>query len=369
MNKLYKNIPFWIISSILIFSVQLYGQPGGGGGIQILNYTIHSFNYQIENILPGDSNLYVDFYEILEKGRQKKYNPMPQNQYRFYMKKSNGKLDYIPSYIFDGTNKKILRNQRIDFLYKDKDTATVIFTNIPEENPSGESFAIDTLHLIFNKTIKFDMKKYLENLSKLNRNSELYDKLKRGLTLSNLNLLIDLAIVEYVGVKKSSYKVKINRLDTVYYSVYREPMYVLNYRDINLMDTEKNLKSEEIHLFTDNLPELKNGKLHYKFHVVNNDFDTSNTKHTLDSASIISTYLELNIFTKIDTVPFLVNNNLYSGIVKLVIPSYWHDVTLKSNPTFDLVVLEFNEGKLIKLNKIKDVGDLYSEHPMSRPSR
>lgn len=367
MNKLKLNMALLFSELMLLFSFYLHAQPGGGGGIKILNYTINTYNYQISHISPVDSNLHLDFYEILDKGKQRKFKPMPFNQYRF--DKTNGKLNYIPPYVFSGTDKKILKNQRIDFIYKGSDTATIFFLNVPEENPTGESLTIDTLHMFINQSVKFDVKKYLEQLSILNKKSDDYKKIKSGLTLSNFNLLKELSIVEYIGQQKSLYKVKINKLDTIYYSIYKDPIYVLNYRDINLIDTERNLKSEEIHLYTDNFPELRNGKLHYKFQLVNNDFGASITKKTLDSIGVIRQYLELSFFSKIDTVPFFVNNNLYSGIVKLVIPSYWYDITLKSYPTFDLLVLEFDAGRLIKLNKIEDVGDVNSEQQMSRPSR
>lgn len=341
-----KRILIVFLFQIIIQST--FAQPGGGGGTRILNI----LDYNGKPILKGDTNLQILHYALSNNEKKQKFQIPPEqnNKHNFYDKYHT--FFYLPPYI--QSNKKItyIPNQRLILIYLN-DTMTIDFIGVLRDNGAGNSDVVTNIYFKsgYYKSYRRPWEK-IEGFGEKKERVEILNAMYNGINTNTEYLLVAWGLLKHIP--DPNFEIK--RLERSRKSCIEEiiisPYYRLCENNITIQDSTINLQSG---LFFDNSKDTT--ILHYCYYFSFN-YRSTNQNSEVKLAS--------NILKAFEIFKLKVNNEDYSGILKLVVP--FHNAGISSTFSgYNLWILEYSNGKLIKLVKKNDV-DIISEQYMGRPN-
>jgi len=156
-----------IITILFVFiSIEIYAQPGGGGGLNIENL----YSKSLKRINIFDENLKIRYFVITDTSYKSNI---------FEEIKKEEKTTFICHCNFENENSKYDNNQRIELIYKE-DTMIVDFLQIMPANPMGIKSSIDSL-VIMKGYFRYYRNPF-DCIDKIYDNPQFVEKLSYGIT-------------------------------------------------------------------------------------------------------------------------------------------------------------------------------------------
>lgn len=341
-----------LLSVILFLTVQIQisnAQPGGGGGIRILNIN----DYNGTPFVKGDSSLRIQHFVLSKREQREKY---PIDEFKYNQYDFAGKLQtfyYIPPYIIERNKRSKIPNQRIKLLYEN-DTMIIDFIDVLQENGAGVSDIVTNIYFKpgYYKSYRNPRDK-IDGFENNRDRKTILAALSKGINAGSDELLISHGLMKHIPDpdlenKKLERNRKICKSELVL-----EPFFRLCENQINVNDSLINLEVENISEPVDSI-----SLLHYIYYF---SFDSRANKNKLRELHLANE--RLNSFK---THKITLNGNYFSGVFKLAVPFHNRGIST-SFSGFDLWVLKYSEGKLLTFDILTDV-DIISEQQLVRPN-
>jgi hypothetical protein len=353
-------------------------QPGGGGGIQVMKIIVpdgvwvgnHQPNFK--TISKKDTALKINSYfltltnnkeirSIVRNTALENYSP-----YDFADKVLTHV--YLPPFI--RRNKKDIStpDQRLELIYKG-DTMTLDFFDIMQENGAGYTDKIDTITFFRGtyfkcyRNVKDKIDRFYSGDSTGNhiRQGELdsiYRFMQMGFTYYTLGSLYPSTrwlekyglIQEFYSKPAMTIFLRQGKYDTLWLRSF--PIYGLDLKNISI-------QSNKIDISSDEAPVLVNNELMYKFYLPYTPVIplwNMLAPHMQDQEKVGL------LFQQLKTIPLEINDKLFSGTIKWLIPfrNVWYSGV-------SLIIHTFKNGILIKEEVLPDV-DPDKEWRVIRPN-
>lgn len=130
LSKLLLNVILFLTLLIQISNAQ----PGGGGGIRILNIN----DYNGTPFVKGDSSLRIQHFVLSKREQREMYTIYELNYNKYDFAGKFQTFYYIPPYIIERNKRSEIPNQSIKLLYEN-DTMIIDFIDVLQENGAGVS--------------------------------------------------------------------------------------------------------------------------------------------------------------------------------------------------------------------------------------
>lgn len=338
-----------LIAIATIFSItnKTCGQPSGGGGIIIQNFIDKEGNL-ISSI---DSSLIIRKFILSDTGglTVKEYYKKDESiSFEKHASIPHGGL-YIPSSL--GILQEIkMPHQLIQFAYKG-DTTFVEFVDIMKQGMGISNF-LDTLQLMPGYfRISFNILKgyYIKNgTAGDNRKFDSIQNLVyRGLTTTTLPILQPLGVIGRIIDKKFTtiYLHNNHTYDTVYLPI--KPVYCMSVKSITL-------GSNSVSIYIDEPPMIEKDTLLYRILMNVPPFRMVTMKNKANDEQD-EQQKTIAFIRALTTKTLYVNDQFFSGCLKVFIPFSDYAIGGVINSGFGLSILYFYKGKLIRQEDIPDI--------------
>lgn len=332
-----------ILLSLLTFITTilqiLHAQPGGGGGIQIMNVLVPDAT-GFKTISKKDTSLKINAY-FLALNINKDINSIARNRALNNYDKYDfaGKVFthiYLPPHYLKDGKTTPAPNQRLELIYKG-DTMTLDFFGVIPENGSGRTDQIDTISFYSGtyfkcyRNVEAKIARYYPGTSTGNRirPGEL-DSIRRlmqmGITYHTLRALEKYELLQQFNNKPAmTIFLRQEKYDTVWLQSF--PIYNLELKNINIQSNKINIRADEDAV-------LVNNQLIYKFYL---GF-TPTLGFTEKNEGQEKVRL---LFTQLKTIPLEINGHQFTGTIKWLTPfrNNWYSGVSLSIHTFSHGVL------------------------------
>lgn len=336
---------------LLLFQTMIhaaFAQPGGGGGIRILNI----LDYSGKHILKGDTNLQIQLFALSNNEKKQKFQIPPglESKYEYYDKAHT--FFYLPPFIRNKKKNNYIPNQRLILIYSG-DTMTIDFIDVLRDHGAGNSDVVTNIYFKsgyyksyrnpWNKIKGFWGKKELK---------EILNAMSNGINTNTDYILVAWGLLKHIPDSGFENKRLERNRKLCVEEIAISPYYRLCEKQITIQDSTINLQIES------NLIRSKDSIiLHYLYYFSFNYMNTNDNSEVQLAATKLLSFEKFNL---------KVNNENFTGILKLAVP--FHNAGISSRYSgYNLWIIEYSDGKLIHLNVKNDV-DIISEQVLERPN-
>lgn len=349
-----------------------YAQTGDGGGVQIMNITVHNaFNsyHNPEYIIPKtDTGLKASYYILSDDEKQKvvqPYQPKDPHQYRISRTVPDPHL-YLPYYIEDNGRKRMIFNQRLVLSYKG-DTMLVDFIGLPGFNANGFTDVLETLEFYPHSHIRLYRDLYakhpeLKSYAQAFRRDTLYQVMRKGLSDTTYSYLRDQGMMEDMTNYKKVVLLRQGMADTTLMNNY--PVYTLQQEQIAL-SKKNDAGTGQLRLQLSGPPLITDTGFQYR--LLLNQFVPGIERYRSGKKLSPEEQRTLDIIGAFSKDDLYINENAFSGTILLYYNSEWDNISARGG-TFDLIISRYLNGHLVRTITIGDVGYLNNDHPVVRPT-
>ncbi len=337
---------FSLTLMLFLFIGQPWAQPGGGGGLRILQI----YDREGKLLTRENPTIMIKHYALSDNGTKIKFQ-IPDSisdHYRFYDRAST--FMFLPPHIRQGRKSKALPNQRI-CLIQDTDTMTIDFMDIINENGAGHSDMVKIIQFRsgYYKNYRNPAVK-IENFGLKKERSEILMALMNGINVQTDLTLYAWGLMEYVPDPNAMNKMLERSRKSCKPEKFKADYYRLCYHNITLIDSTILLDDifQPIHIGYQ-----KHLKLSYYF-----------TFHSYSIGLYKEEVLARNQLMAFEKYALKVNNELYDGTLRLAVPFIGGISTRYSG--FDVWIITYSNGRVQSIEKLRDV-DVINESPRIRP--
>lgn len=337
---------FRIVLFFIVFIPSVYAQPGGGGGLRILNI----LDYSGKPIRQGDANLRIIHFALSKSGeKQSSIIPPGQNRFHTFYDESNT-FYYLPPYIQEGNKKTYIPNQRIQLIYSE-DTMTIDFIGVMNENGAGHSDMVENIHFNpgYYKSFR-NPNDIIEGFGEKKERNDILKAMYKGINTNTDYILKARGLLVHIPDPDSYVKqLKRNRKSCTP-EIITAPYSRLCAHQLNIQDST-------IHLIDNSgLSDFKDSSLlHYVYYFSFNYRSRINPEVQL-ATTMLESFKKSNL---------RVNQMRYTGTLKLAVP--FHNAGISSSYSgYNLWILEYSKGILTKI-EIKNDVSLITEQVQERP--
>jgi hypothetical protein len=320
--------------------IPAFTQPGGGGGLQITE--IHDFDSR--RIPENDTALQIKCFVLSEKKHHVKEELPLTNRHRY-----KPAHIYLPPLIRTPKKDREIPNLRLQLIYK-QDTMIIDIIGIPGENGNGDIDIMERIEFIpgYFKCFRSPHISHPDlwnDEGKTERHRiDIIHLLQSGISNSTILPLSSIGLLQHIpDPDEKGKEIRRRRLECIDSSYNLYDYYSLCYHMISINDSMIEISSKA-------KPVQPDSFLCYKFmyYYINRNRINQADKITMEEGKLAYTTLE-----KIKTSGLKINGKPFTGCVKIA--SMFFNRGLRHYSGFDLLVLYYDEGKILKHRLIPDV--------------
>lgn len=339
-NNMMKILP--IILFFLALTHSAIAQPGGGGGIRILNILDNTG----KPFIKGDSILQIKLYTLSKNEKKIDFEIQANQELNHQFGGKGNTRFYLPPYIREKTKTIKLPNQRLLLIYLN-DTMTIDFIDVLPPNGAGNSDVVTNIYFKsgYYKSYRVPAKKSEEfwtgKVSSEKEKKEVLNALLNGINTNTDYILVGFGLLKHVPDPNLENKKLQRQRENCKESV-NGKYYTLCFNNMETQDMDSTI-TISVNQNSDSL--ASSDSLHfYYFFMFNARQDMHNSE----------TKLANSLLRKLTSYKIKINGNYFSGQIKFAV-AYYNAGISSTYGMYIIYVNHYKEGKLVKSNVLYDV--------------